>query len=121
MTNVRVVGTPELIRDIRALRARAASALLAASRAGALIIQTEAQVLAPRRSGQMASAFFTQPLERTPTRASQQIGNSIYYFRFQELGTRRSRKQASLGPAFERRWSAAERTMLGIIRRGLRV
>ena len=86
---VRVLGIPELKKEIGRIEAKAAGAALTMSaKAGAEIVKIAASGKAPRRTGRLESDIVLGKTHRSATRAETEVGpgEKVFYGRYQELG-----------------------------------
>jgi HK97 gp10 family phage protein len=101
-----IIGLEAFLEKLRALeRSVQRQALTKAVRAGAEEIRQQAAGLAPRETGNLASAQTIQIIESRAEEVIARIGpgRKGFYGLFQELGTRRAAAQPFLKPAFDQR------------------
>lgn len=93
--NVSVVDRSSAIID--ALRGKLASAV----QAGAFLIENQAKINSPVRTGTLRRSIHTDIVQADPDRVVAHIGPGVDYGVYVELGTRKMHARPYLRPAFE--------------------
>lgn len=78
-----ITGDDEVKRRLAAMGAKAQPALVLAIKAGALIVQTDAKVRAPKLTGNLARSIHIEPL---PGETGVAVGTDVEYAMAQEYG-----------------------------------
>jgi len=114
-------GADELNEALRRLSDRASGELLRqAADAGAEVIRAEAERIAPRDTGVLASNIEDRAIRRQMIgRAQIDIGptREAWYARFVEIGTSRMQAKPFLRPAFDAKKDEAVRAVRAVLRR----
>ncbi len=99
--NVTFGGAQKLDMKLKYIQRGLEEALETIASIGALPVLTEAQILAPVRTGNLRRSITWETTVRTPTRAVVSVGPHVDYAVYLEFGTRRMAPRPFLRPAFE--------------------
>lgn len=98
-----VVVTDNSARLVEALRGN----LVAAVTSGGLLIENEAKLQCPVRTGTLRRSIHTDVESESPDRVTARVSPGVDYGVYVELGTRKMPAQPYLRPAFESQKDAA--------------
>lgn len=79
-------GTDELIRKLDALENAMSDRLEAAARAGALLVQNDAKIRAPKKTRTLARSIHMETAKKTADEVEVLVGTNVAYARRIELG-----------------------------------
>jgi HK97 gp10 family phage protein len=79
---------------------------------GALLIENEAKILAPVKTGNLRRSIHHLTVDKSEQAVSVQVGPTAFYAKFLEFGTRHMKARPFMRPAFDTKGPDARKLML---------